>query len=78
VYYLSAASRAEDTTFSRGDTNSPDVWHLVLESDDDRYPRIDLEELYRFDEPFYRWFNALPDLDEIDKTRPKTSNFGLV
>ena len=26
----------------------------------------------------YNWFNALPDLDEIDKTRPKSSNFGLV
>lgn len=62
---------------SRGDTNSPDVWHLVLESEDDRYPKIDLEELYRFDEQFYRWFNALPDLDEIDKTRPKTSKFRL-
>jgi len=26
----------------------------------------------------YNWFNALPDLDEIDKTRPKSSNFSLV
>lgn len=63
---------------SRGDADSPDVWHLVLEPDDDRYPKIDLEELYRFDEQFYKWFDTLPDLDEMDKIRFKTSNFGLV
>ncbi len=63
---------------SRGDIDTPSVWHLVLEPDDDRYPKMDIEELYRFDEQFYNWFNALPDLDEIDKTRPKSSNFGLV
>ena len=63
---------------SRGDIDTPSVWHLVLEPDDDRYPKMDIEELYRFDEQFYSWFNALPDLDEIDKTRPKSSNFGLV
>jgi hypothetical protein len=63
---------------SRGDMNSPDVRHLVLEPNDDRYPKLDLEELYRFDEIFYIWFNALPDLDEIDKAQPKASNFGLV
>jgi hypothetical protein len=63
---------------NRGDENSPDVWHLVLEANDDRYPKLDIEELYRFDELFYTWFNALPDLDEIDRTRPKASNFGLV
>ena len=63
---------------SRGDVDSPDVWHLVLEPNDDRYTKIDLEELYRFDEAFYTWFNALPDLDEIDKANPRVSNFGLV
>ena len=63
---------------SRGDGESPDVWHLVLEPNDDRYPKLDLEELYRFDEGFYAWFNSLPDLDEFDKTCPKPSNFGLV
>lgn len=63
---------------SRGDENSPDVWHLVLETNDDRYPKLDIEELYRFDDLFYTWFNALPDLDQIDKSRSKTSNFGLV
>jgi hypothetical protein len=62
----------------RGGVNTPDVWHLVLEPNDDRYTRIDLEELYRFDEIFYTWFNALPDLDEIDKANLKASNFGLV
>lgn len=63
---------------SRGDVDSPDIWHLVFEPNDDRYTKIDLEELYRFDEAFYTWFNALPDLDEIDKANPRVSNFGLV
>src|SRR4051812_29405317 len=62
---------------SQGDAESPDVWHLVIESDDDRFPNLDMEELYRFDDEFYAWFTALPDLDELDKTRPKPSNFGL-
>lgn len=62
----------------KGDADSPSVWHLVLESKNDRFPKIDIQESYRFDEYFYNWFNALPDLDELDKTKPKTSNFGLV
>jgi hypothetical protein len=62
----------------RGNLDAPDVWHLVLEPNDDRYTKIDLEELYQFDEAFYTWFNALPDLDEIDKANPRVSNFGLV
>jgi hypothetical protein len=62
----------------RGDENSPSVWHLVLESNDDRFRKLDMEELYRFDESFYQWFNRLPDLDQLDKTKPQTSNFGLV
>jgi hypothetical protein len=62
----------------RGDEDSPSVWHLVFEPNDDRYTKIDLEELYLFDETFYTWFNALPDLDEIDKSNPRVSNFGLV
>ena len=63
---------------SRGDAESPGVWHLVIESDDDRYPKLDIEELYRFDDRFYAWFMSLPDLDELDKTRRKPSNFGLI
>lgn len=51
-----------------GDLESPTLCHLVLEPNDDRFPRLDLEELYRFDDFFYRWFNELPDLDELDKT----------
>ncbi len=61
-----------------GDENSPSVWHLVLEPNDDRFVKIDIEELYRFDDFFCKWFNEPPDLDELDRTRPKTSNFGLV
>jgi hypothetical protein len=63
---------------SRGDLDSVDVWHLVLEPNDDRCIKIDLEELYQFDEVFYAWFNALPDLDEIDKAKLRDSNFGLI
>ena len=62
---------------SKGDADSPDVWHLILEPVDDRFPRLDIEEIYKFDEFFYTWFNALPDLDEMDKQRPQSSNFGL-
>jgi hypothetical protein len=63
---------------SRGDEDSPDVWHLVLESNDDRFPKLDIEELYRFDDKFYAWFTSLPDLDELGETRPKPSTFGLI
>lgn len=62
----------------RGGDESPNIWHLVIESNDDRFPKLDIEELYRFDETFYAWSKALPDLDELDKTQPKTSNFGLI
>jgi len=64
--------------FSPGDDMAPGIWHLVLESNDDRFSKLDIEELYRFDDVFYRWFNQLPDLDESDRQHPKTSNFGLV
>jgi hypothetical protein len=62
----------------KGDADSPSIWHLVLESNDDRFPKIDIQEIYKFDDYFYHWFNALPDLDVLDKTKHKTSNFGLV
>ena len=62
----------------KGDEHSPSVWHLVVESNDDRFPKLDIEEIYRFDDFFYRWFDALPDLDEADKHRPKPSNFRLI
>jgi len=61
----------------RGDEDSPSVWHLVLGPNDDRLKKVDIEELYQFDDFFYQWFNGLPDLDELEKTGPKTSNFGL-
>jgi hypothetical protein len=61
-----------------GDQNTPTVRHLVLEPNDDRFPKLDIEETYRFDNSFYDWFNALPDLDELNKRSPKSSNFGLV
>jgi len=59
-----------------GSADAPGDWHLVLEPIDDRFPRLDIEEIYRFDAFFYQWFNGLPDLDERDKLRPKSSNFG--
>jgi hypothetical protein len=63
---------------SPGNKNSPDIWHLKFEPNDDRFPLIDIEETYNFDDKFYAWFNALPDLDQLDKSRSNTSNFGLV
>jgi hypothetical protein len=61
-----------------GGEDMPRVSHLVLVPNDDRFPKIDIEELCRFDDHFYRWFNNLPDLDEAEKHRPKPFNFGLV
>ena len=63
----------------KGSGDSPDVWHLIIESDDDRFPTLDFEEnYYTFDDSFRAWLNALPDLDLLDKDKKKTSNFGLV
>jgi hypothetical protein len=39
---------------------------------------MDFEKSFTFDDSFYAWFNALPDLDADDKTVRKDSNFGLV
>lgn len=64
--------------FDPGNENSPGVWHLVFEPNDDRFTKIDIEELYQFDSFFYEWFDALPDLDDLDKKRHKPSSFGLV
>ena len=62
-----------------GGAEMPRDWHLKVEPDDDRYPSLDFQEsYYKFDAAFYDWFRSLPDLDELDKTRPKTSDFGLV
>ena len=63
---------------SRGGDDGPDVSHIVIESKDDRFPMLDIEEVYGFDGRFYAWFTSLPDPDELDKYRPKVSNFGLV
>jgi len=51
-------------TYVERDEESLDVRHLVLVSDDDRFPSLDIEDLYNFDEPFRAWFYSLPDLDE--------------
>ncbi len=60
------------------DENAPSVWHLVLEPNDDRFPKLDFEETYRFDDAFYAWFSKFPDLDARDKVKHQDSNFGLV
>jgi hypothetical protein len=55
--------------------------HLVLESNDVRFPRIDINECKEFDEAFYRWFDSLPDLDKLDgieELQSKYANFSLV
>ena len=62
-----------------GTDESPSIWYLKIESNDDRYAAIEFaESYYKLDEIFRTWFKSLPDLDELDKTRPKPSNFGLV
>ena len=61
----------------RGGYEMPRVWHLVLEPNDDRFPKLDIDEIYRFDDFFYAWFNGFPDLDDVDRKGPEPSDFGL-
>ena len=52
--------------------------HLKLVPNDDRLPTLDFLKYYTFDDVFFNWFYALPDLDAEDKKRLKDSDFGLV
>jgi hypothetical protein len=52
--------------------------YMKLEPNDDQLPTVEFQQDYNFDGTFYNWFYQLPDLDELDKTKPKKSNFGLV
>ena len=62
-----------------GGDESPSIWHLKLEPNDDQFPALEFEErYYKLDDHFFAWFNTLSDLDALEKTRPRTSNFGLV
>lgn len=65
----------------KADPYSTPPRHLVLEPNDDRYPLLDIKEDRAFDEHFYRWFDALPDLDKLDgieEPKSKYDNFSLV
>ena len=65
----------------KADPYSTPPRHLVLEPNDDRFPRLDIKEAREFDESFYRWFDSLPDLDNLDgieEPQSKYSNFSLV
>jgi hypothetical protein len=65
----------------KADPYSTPPRHLVLESNDDRFPRLDMKEAREFDESFYRWFDSLPDLDKLDgiiEPQSKYTNFSLV
>jgi hypothetical protein len=59
-------------------TDDGNAHYLKLETNDDRLPTLEFQIDYDFDSTFYDWFNQLPNLDELDKTKPKKSNFGLV
>jgi hypothetical protein len=61
----------------RGGGTAPSTRYLKLEPDDDQLSPLKFEKYYTFDDAFYQWFNKLPDLDALDKVKPKTSNFGL-
>jgi hypothetical protein len=52
--------------------------YLRLEPKNNRQPTLDFERDFNFDQAFFAWFNALPDLDAIDEAARKTSKFGLV
>lgn len=55
-----------------------DTRYLRLELNDGSRPLDFGKQLYRFDDAFWNWFYALPDLDARDKEHHKDSNFGLV
>jgi hypothetical protein len=52
--------------------------YMKLEPNDDRLPPLSIpKDTFAFDAVFHDWFNKLPDLDAMDKLKPKSSNFGL-
>lgn len=60
----------------RGGVGSFRPRYVNLETDDDSDRIIGLARCaYNFDLAFYEWYNALPDLDALDRT---SSKFGLV
>jgi hypothetical protein len=64
--YVARGSKGGSTRYLRLEANDS---HAALEFG---------KQLYGFDAAFWEWFNALPDLDAIDKVKQKDSNFGLV
>ena len=70
--------RGRQRYYNAGDGEAGGEWRLKIVSDDDRFPTLDFGEQFNFDDAFRTWFSHLPDLDEADKTKPKTSNFGFV
>ena len=65
----------------KADPYSTPARHLVLESNDERFTRLDIKESDIFDEHFYRWFDSLIDLNELDgieEPQSKYANFSLV
>jgi hypothetical protein len=58
-----------------GEGDAPDVRHFKIEPNHDHLPAIEFDDIYGFDEVFYRWLRGLPDLGAIN---PKTSRSGPV
>jgi hypothetical protein len=62
----------------RGGNPGGSTRYLRVEANDD-HPALEFgKKLYAFDDAFWTWFNALPDLDERDRQIHKDSSFGLV
>ncbi|KAA6456622.1 hypothetical protein DYQ86_24460 [Acidobacteria bacterium AB60] len=72
------AIQGRRTYVDRGDGDYPDVWHFVLESSDERYPSLDIEDVYDFDPTFRGWFYSLPDLDEEERWHGRLTTLGRV
>jgi hypothetical protein len=72
-----ASIRGRRTYVVSGGDPPDQTRYFKLEPDDDRLPALDFQKDYNFDAAFFAWFNSLPDLDALDKTRAKSSNFGL-
>ena len=65
----------------KADPYSTPQRHLVLESNDECFPRLDIKPAPELDESFYHWFDSLLDLDKsdgIEEPRSKYANFSLV
>jgi hypothetical protein len=74
---LFTAIRGRREYVVRGGADSGPTRYLKLEPNEDGLPTLKFEKSYNFDAAFYRWFNALPDLDLREGHGPETKWFNI-